>query len=399
MVENLEIIKFLDKKFKFFQRTSEKLIYQNIDKELEQVNILELSISNNEKRIKKIDVYTIEDEEVVESLHIIRGVDGVTEVNYYPLQEELINIDRVSTLYNISIYKTYSEENNKVYPELYEIELVKKGHKKHKFLTKLPLSNVLFTTKDNKYHRITSKSINKLNHLTQFLIPSILKIEDSLFNGIVNEETNIDETEEENIDEIIENYPLSLHVYDRVYSLIGIKNNALIYRNTEDDIMELEINFNSNKDRIKELKFIEYKLVEVEGIKHKAKRKIVRIIPENNKLKASLCSRKKENIYLNNHAIENVTIKANTIISEDNRIEDMRVTINSSLGNFDLMKSNIRGVEFIEKNNDEYLMTSASYILFKSLALYGKNIINNLENKLIYSNFEEAKEEKILIKK
>lgn len=401
MVENLESIYLLDKNFIFVQRKKDKLIYKNINNNLEQINILELTFSELEQRINKIDIHTIEAEETVESLHIIRGIDGVTELNYYPLKAEAVNIDNKTDLYNISIYKTYSEVSDKLYPELYEIELVKKGHKKHKFLTKSTLSNVIFETKNQKNYRITSPSINKINQLTQFLIPNILKIETNLFNKEVKEEPKII-AEEEYIEEIVENYPLSLYVYDRTYNLVGIKNNAIIYRNTEDEIIELEIYFNNNKDKIREIRFIDYKFIEVEEVKYKAKRKIIRIIADDNKIKASLCNRQKESVYLNHHILEDVIIKADATISSKNKEEEVRLNIISPLKNFELIESNLVGVDFVDKNNEEYLLTAKSYMLFKNLILYGKNIIRHLENKLIYDDIEEKFEkssEKLLIKK
>lgn len=401
MVENLESIYLLDKNFIFVQRKKDKLIYKNINNNLEQINILELTFSELEQRINKIDIHTIEAEETVESLHIIRGIDGVTELNYYPLKAEAVNIDNKTDLYNISIYKTYSEVSDKLYPELYEIELVKKGHKKHKFLTKSTLSNVIFETKNQKNYRITSPSINKINQLTQFLIPNILKIETNLFNKEVKEEPKII-AEEEYIEEIVENYPLSLYVYDRTYNLVGIKNNAIIYRNTEDEIIELEIYFNNNKDKIREIRFIDYKFIEVEEVKYKAKRKIIRIIADDNKIKASLCNRQKESVYLNHHILEDVIIKADATISSKNKEEEVRLNIISPLKNFELIESDLVGVDFVDKNNEEYLLTAKSYMLFKNLILYGKNIIRHLENKLIYDDIEEKFEkssEKLLIKK
>lgn len=45
MVEKLEQIYLIDKNFKFVQRTKDKFIYKYEDKELEQLNILELLFS------------------------------------------------------------------------------------------------------------------------------------------------------------------------------------------------------------------------------------------------------------------------------------------------------------------------------------------------------------------
>lgn len=400
MVEELKNIYFIDKKFTLVQRKSDRLIYQNIDKDLDKIYILELFFSKELEKIKKIDVYTIEDEDVIESLHIIRGVDGITEIDYYPQNEQYLNIDGNKELYNINIYKTYCEENDNIYSEMYELELVKKGHKKHKFLSAVPLSNTLYITQNNRIHRITSLCISKFNQLTQFIIPSVNEIEKNLFEP--NEKEVIEEkvvNDEELIEEAMENYPSCLYIYDRNYQLVGIKNKAIIYRNTEDNIMELEIYFNNKKDKIAEIRFIEYKELELEGIKTKSKKTIVRAVStENHKIKANLCNRVKEPMILNNHTIEKTLLKATAIISETNKIEEMYLDIQSQLGNFNLTRSHNIGTEFIDKNNEEYNLSSNSYMLFRMLILYIPAIIKNLEKELIYLPRQEEKEKILLIK-
>ena len=109
MVEKLEQIYIINKNFKFVQRTKDKFIYKYEDKELEQLNILELLFSEEEQRIKKIDIYTFSGLEPIETMHIIRGTDNITEVDYYPNGYANITIDKISEHYSISVYLEFSE--------------------------------------------------------------------------------------------------------------------------------------------------------------------------------------------------------------------------------------------------------------------------------------------------
>jgi len=399
MVENLETIKLMDKKFKFVQRRNEKLIYQSIDKELEEVTLLELEIDENEKRIKKIDIFSFQDEEVSESIHISRGIDGITEIDYFPTEEEYVSIDGDKKLYNINIFRTYSETDSS-YPELYEVQLTRKGHKKHKFLTKTT-DETIYLTKNNNSHEIKSQSINRLKRLTTFLTPSIIEIERSLFDSNYKKTIEVEPTEEVSIEPTLD-YPLSLFVYDRDYSLVGIKNDVLIYRSTEGEIQELEVYFDATKTKIPEIRFVNYEESYIEGIRNFSKKKIVRIQTiSNNKVKATLVNRKKESMIINGHTLDKAILRVNAIVEETSvktKVIEENLDIRCQGVNLLLKKSPTRRINFVDENGEEYSVLTSSHVFFDMLIVYGPGLINVLEKRLIADQLNNEKEKKLLMK-
>lgn len=114
MVENLKKINLLDKKFEFVRKNNDRLVYKFENKEFGQLDILELLISEEEQRIMKIDIYSFFEAELSETMHIIRGTDNMTEVDYYPEGYENVSIDGVKDIYNITyIYCIMKHKNIK----------------------------------------------------------------------------------------------------------------------------------------------------------------------------------------------------------------------------------------------------------------------------------------------
>ena len=398
MVEKLEQIYLIDKNFKFVQRTKDKFIYKYEDKELEQLNILELLFSEEEQRIKKIDIYTFSGLEPIETMHIIRGTDNITEVDYYPNGYENITIDKISQPYSISVYLEFSELDGNNYQEYKEIELVKKGHKKHKVLSQIPLEENYYITKDSRIHYISSNSISKLKRLTEFLVPSIKEIEKRLFNPeSIESLENEDDNDQAILEPIDGTYPEQMYIYDRNYNLLGKKSGAIVYQNTEDEIKELEIYFTDDKSKLKEVRLIDYSDSYLEGIKVKSKRRIIRfLVTKDNKINVTLCNRRKEPMIINSHTIDRNNIAARAIISQSNEIEKLEVKIQNQLGTFNLTKSPTKNMEFIDKNNVSYLISSNSFEQFRMFIRYVPFILGALENKLIPVDEEKNP---ILIKK
>lgn len=397
MVEKLEQIYLMDKNFKFVQRTKDKFIYKYEDKELEQLNILEILFSEEEKRIKKIDVYTFSGIEPIETMHIIRGTDNITEVDFYPNGYENITIDKISEPYSISVYLQFSELDGNNYQEYKEIELVKKGHKKHKILSQIPLEENYYITKDSRIHYISSNSISKLKRLTEFLVPSINEIENRLFNM-----RNIDDVEHEDdndtfmIEPVDGIYPETMYIYDRNYNLLGKKSNAIIYQNTEDEIKEFEVYFTDDKKKIKEVRLIDYCNSSVEGISVKSKRRIIRFLStKDNKINITLCNRRKEPMIINSHTIDRNNISARATVNELKEIEKLEVKIQNQLGTFNLTKTPNKSMEFIDKNNVTYLISSNSFEQFRVFIRYVPFILNIMEKNLI-QDYQEK--EPVLIK-
>lgn len=393
MVEKIEKVNIINRDFEFVRYSKNKLIFKSINSETNEIRILEIEVFNDEEKIKKIDIYTIEDEEGVESLHIQRGIDDVIEIDYYPVTHKSITIDGKKSLYKMNAYILYSENNDSPHRSFCKLELVKKGHKKCKTLTELPGTNNLFITSDNRFHHVSSNNLSMLKSLTKSITLDIKEIEKILF---VKKESEVVEEKisEELIEELIENYPTLLYIYDRNYELVGLKNNALIYRNTEEDIIELEIYFSENKETVKEVRFVYYKDVEIEGIKNKSKKKTIRMINENNQIKASLCNNSKESVRLNDETLEKTMIKAEAIISSDGHIEEILVNLENELVKLDLEKVYNIGNYFADENKNEYTLSSYSYLTFKSLITFSAGIIRNIEKRLIT---DLKQPEKILI--
>lgn len=431
MISKANEIEFMNEKFQYVKTHEGKLIYESIKDNLNQVKILEIVKPNESQKLEKIDIYTFENDEIYESIHIIRGIDGIVEIDYYPENYEYVNVNGKKDHYNMSIYATYKENNNNFYQEILELDLTRKGNKKHKILTKLSNTNSLYVTKQNKYFNINSHAINKFKNYSELIIESLKKpinllIEESkekkeiknnnskkikinktqnliptpTLDVEIEENDDFFEEEERILESTIDNYPSPLYVYDRNYDLIGITKQAVIYRNTEDDITELEIYLNNNKTQIKEIRFVYYKQGKIDETLMKSKRKIIRIMKDSdNKIIASLCNRKKESIRLNGNTIEKVKIKAEAIVNENNKFEDIEVTIQYPMNEIEMKKSPTFGVDFIGKDNMEYNLSSYSYVTFRTLVLFSRGIINNLEKNIIFSKKEEESEKKLLMKK
>lgn len=393
MNKNLESVSLINRKFDFVGYSKDKLVFKNIDEEVNEMRILEIELNDEEQKIKKIDIYTIEDQEGVESIHIKRGIDGITEIDYYPVYDKLITMDKKTNLYNMTAYIVYSENNDEFYYEVCKLQLIKKGHKRHKILTQLPITKDLFITLDNKFHHVSSQSLDDIRNLSKNIIPDIKEIEKNIFTQSLSTKEEIEP--QLSLEEVIEKYPNSIYIYDRSYDLIGMRNNALIYQNLEDDITEVEISLDENK--VNEVKFIYYKDNEVEGIKNRSKKEIIRLVKEEDCIKASLCNRSKETIRLNDESIEKTMIKVDAIISFENKIEELNLTFDNELGNYELSRTYNLGNYFVDKEGNEYTLTSYSYLTFKTLISFAPGIFRGLERKLVESKKEEN-QNKMLIK-
>jgi len=390
MVEKIENINIIDREFEFVRYSRNKLIFKNVNNDRKEIKILKIKLFNDEEKIKKIDIYTIEDEEGVESLHIKRGIDDVIEMEYYPVTHKSITIDGKKALYKMNAYIIYIENNEPTHRSFCKLELIKKGHKKCKTLTEIPVTNNLFITSNNRFHHVSSNNLSMLKNLTKSITVDIKEIEKIIFSKKENK-VNEEKTSEELIEKLIENYPTSLYIYDRNYDLVGLKDNALIYRNTEEDIIELEVYFSENNESVKEVRFVYYKDIEIEGIKNRSKKKTIRMINENNQIKASLCNNSKESVRLNDETLEKTMIKANAIISSDGHIEEILVNLENELVKLDLEKVYSIGNYFADENKNEYTLSSYSYLTFKCLITFSAGIIRNIETRLITDLKEQEK--------
>lgn len=394
MNKNLESVSLINRKFDFVGYSKDKLVFKNIDEEVNEMRILEIELNNEEQKIKKIDIYTIEDQEGVESIHIKRGIDGITEIDYYPVYDKSITMDKKTNLYNMTAYIVYSENNDEFYHEVCKLQLIKKGHKRHKILTQLPITKDLFITLDNKFHHVSSQSLDAIRNLSKNIIPDIKEIEKNIFTQSLSTKEEIEP--QLSLEEVIEKYPNSIYIYDRSYDLIGMRDNALIYQNLEDDITEVEISLDENK--VNEVKFIYYKDTEVEGIKNRSKKQIIRFVKEEDCIKASLCNRSKETIRLNDESIEKTTISCDAVISDNGEIVELKTDFDNESGNYKLSRNYNLGNYFADEEGNEYTLTSYSYLTFKTLISFAPGIFRGLQKKLIKSSNEEENQKKLLMK-
>lgn len=381
MVENLEQVYLMGRKFEFVHKIQGRLIYKFEDRELGQFSILELIFSENEKKIKKIDIYNFDNAEQLETIHIIRGDDDITELDYYQNEYELITIDKDSKLYNVSIHLLYSEVEKKFYQET--LELIKKGHKKHKTLYQIPNEENYYITKDKKMHYVSAGSVDKITDMAKTLFPSILEIENNLFE-CQDSNTCEDDSTEKVIEDISDIYPTEIYIYDRYYYLLGKKGEAITYQNNEFELYELEIYLNDDKTRVKEVRLIEYINTTLEGIETKSKKQIIRFKPLNdNKVLATLCNRKKESALLDGKSIDKGTITARAIVNDNFKLEKLEVKIQNQLGTLNLSNIPDNKTEYADKNGEIYTISSVSFKLFKMFSVYTPGIIRRLERLLI----------------
>lgn len=390
MVEKLKVINLMDKRFKFVNRTKEKFIYKFEDKELEQLSILELLFSEEEQKIKKIDIYNFIGDEPLENIHITKGADNIIEVDYYQTDCEYITIDKSKDFYNVSIHLLYSNLDNSSYLESNQLDLIKKGHKKHKSLYKIPVEENYYITSDKHIHYISANCISKLRKESEFLVPSINAIEYELFTKENDTEKELEDIDSDELEKIDTYYPNEIYIYDRPYYLIGKKQEAIVYRNNEYELLEFEVYFNNEKDKIKEVRLVEYENSVVEGIKIKAKRKIIRLISDNNKILTTLCNRKRETAIINGHTVEKNIVSAKAIINNDGALDKMELKIQNQLGTFNLTNSLSNRIDYVDKNMENYTVASNSILQYRILSLYASGIIRKLEKELIHN------EEKVL---
>lgn len=399
MVEKMNNIYLFNDYYTFVQTKREKLIFKSVNNELNQIKILEVELTK-ENKLKKLDIYTVINEELTESIHITKGIDGIIELDYYPLKQEYLLIDGKHELYKLDIYSTYNEKSTTNINKTLEVELIKKGHRRHKLLTQVYGKNDLFVTKDNKSHIILSENIKNVDEMLNVISKNITNLEENYQNNNFTTYQRIEENMEDSIDicdlpdeeleEILDNYPLTLFVYDRNYDLASVKENSFLYRNTEDGLLELEIYFNDTKENIKEIRFINYSNNEIEGIKTKFKIKIIKIFKNDNKeIEASLYNYTKESVNINNHAKEEVQLNATATLSEEGYIKELNLKLKADKLNIDLTKSTIFGVDFFDKENNEYRISSRSYNSFKTLLTFSKGIFNSLEKNLVLPKEEE----------
>lgn len=391
MVEELKQIYLIGKHFEFVGGSKNRLIYKSENKELSQFSILELLISEQDRKIKKIDIHTFLNSELLETINVIRGDDDLTEVDYYPNYYENITIDQVAKLYNVSVYLLYSEANNNLYYEYKQIELVKKGHKKHKTLIQKSSDDNKYITKDGSTHYIYSKSINRLKGLTEFLMPSIIELENKMFSQIEIPEKLLEaEQEDTTVDIVSSIYPDEIYIYDRNYHFLGKKGEAIVYQNTEDEIKELEVYFNPEGTEIEEVRITDYYESYIDGVKFKAKGKIVRFVLKDDKIYATLCNRKNESMIMNSHSIVKNKISASAIINDERAIESLEIKVQNQLGTFNLVKSPNRSMEFYDKDNVSYLVTSNSIEQFRMFIRYTPTIMKILNEMLIIEGAKKS---------
>lgn len=395
MVEKLKQIYLMGKQFEFESRSKNRFVYKFEDKELGVFSILELLFSETEKKIKKIDVYNFLNAEPVETIHITRGDDNITEVDCYQNDCELIIIDKDIESYNVGIHLSYGEIENKTYQESLLLELVKKGHKKHKVLYKIPAEENYYITNDKRIHYISADSITRINDMTKNIIPSIKEIETRLFEP-QDLETDVDSSNKGQVEDISDMYPKEIYIYDRYYYLLGKKGEAIIYRNNDAEFLELEVYLNDSKDKIKEVRLIEYNNSVLDGIESKTKKKIIRFIPsDDNKVMVSLCNRKKESALLDGRSIDKSSITARAIVNDQQKLEKIEVKVENQLETLILFNVPDNTVEYIDKNKDVYTISSTSLKQFRMFSVYTPGIIRRLERLLIKEKQQPTK----LIKK
>lgn len=389
MKEELKTVEFLNKKFNYIEKTKDKVRYQYENKETGEVSILEILYQEEDKQLKKIDVYTLTYGEISESLHIRCENDSI-DINYYPQNPERIMLGDSIKEYQLSINESFSRKDNKYKLENYQIELTKKGkNSKHKVLEQVPLQKNYFRTSDNNIHYITSKSTRKLEILNENIFESLPNLEEEVPKIFIKD--NFDNVEDYSklLHKVIDYLPLKVTLYDREYELITIKDNAIIYRNQEDDIIDVELYLDNLLTSIKEMRFVTYNK---EAYNEKRKLRIIRSIPKENDIYVtSLCNKREESLMLNGKAYERCHITGDCIADKEGKIKDINLKLEGKFGTLNLKQSPLNHMEFVDKNNNDYRVSTQSLILFKSLTSFSPFLIKKFNNYLKDITLEEEK--------
>lgn len=420
MIEFLNNITINNKKYTFEKIKKNKQIYKYENNETEEISILELEMYSDTKQVKKIDIFNYFESKPLESYHIARGIDNMVEINYYSSANNVIKVNDNYECSNISIYKLYSEIETNPILEDYQIELVKKGHRKHRVLTKLPLTENSYVTKDNFLHSITGDKINEIDITTDTMIKDVITIEnhfktektniyhqidtvsDTIVKKVITKKKSSKKEKDEHDDEIVEldlekmaEYPEKIFVYDREYTIFGIskKQNKIIYNNQSEDDRYLEIYFSKDNKSILEIRIIIHKETIIDGVKINPKLRIIRVVKtEDDNFKASLCNRKKEPISMSVYSIEKGLLKSNAILDKRGNIISNEVSIEAAdMGRFVLTQTKDI-FSFIDKEETEYRINSSSYMNFIVFTSYMPGIMNYLKETFIPEEINKVKE-------
>lgn len=388
MEETLAPISFLNKTFVFLEMKDNKIRFKYENQETSELSILEIIYSEKEKIFTKIDLYISINNEVEESLHIRKETKDSYELSYFPSNNQRVKVNNMNKNYQISIYQNYSEVDNEMYQESSTIELTKANHKKHKILTQVPLKENFFYTTDNRIVYVSSSCMEKLEIIKHDLFPSLKELEKLILTWELKESKK--KITKEMLDKVINCFPTKRYIYDREYELVGINENAIVYRNMEDDLMEVEIYLDDTLSKVKELRFISYNKNKflTEGVRKKLS--IIRVIPQDDKtVHSSLCSRTAGSMLINGVTHSKCNISAEAIISEETHtITDMNLKLSGKFGIIELKQAPINHREFIDKNDIYYHISSVTYGTYNMLILNSPAIINKFNSFL-----EEGKEE------
>lgn len=390
MEETLAPITFLNKTFIFLEKKDNKIKFKYENQETSELSILELIYSEKEKMLTKVDLYISINNEIEESLHIRKETKDSYELSYFPSNNQRVKVNNMNKFYQLSIYQNYSEVDNEMYQESSMIELAKANHKKHKILTQVPLEENCFCTADNKIVYVSSSCMEKLEIIKHDLFSSLKELEKLIPTWKLKEAKK--KVNKEMINKVIDCFPTKKYIYGREYELVGINENAIVYRNMEDDLMEIEIYLDDNLSKVKELRFISYNKNKflTEGVRKKFS--IIRAIPQDDKtVYSSLCSRKEGSMLINGATHSKCNISAEAIISEENyAITDMNLKLFGKFGVIELKQSPINHREFIDKNDIYYHISSVTYGTYRMLILIAPGIINKF-NSFLVEGKEESK--------
>lgn len=407
MKNDFNQIYILNQFFDLCKTEKSKYTYKWEDRKNQILDILEMRLSNDNK-IEKIDVYTMINGNMRESIHIVKDVDGKMIVDYYPQKEELVIIDKKERMCEVVI--SYYLDINNLDMEIVELTLKRVNHKKTKTLIQVPKSNYFSPTPSstilqNRFYSITCDSIEQIKNKLECLPLEIVDLEEKLKGN------NATIEQESVLTEFIEapGYPSSIYVYDRMYDILGWQGDRLVYRNTQEDIQDIEVTFSEKKDKIILLKIKRYVRKEVDGINTIIDKMIITMNPQkeeemNTSLETytsgyALVESKdlEEELKKNNQIVDLRNSKvshlfANTILTSNLKTVSGNLQLDIvGLGVIDLKVKSIIKNYFTDIKNYEYRISMQVYSYYKFITQSSFAIMENLENSLIERNIKKNK--------
>lgn len=373
MVENKKKIYFCDRWYYLVNETEDKLTYTTNQKNKMEGNLLEIN-----KNSKQIQIIYLQKNKAVAKLEISNNDNNI---NLHYMEYECNEIEVNNEIYTNLLIELFATRKKHNY----------KGDFKIKFSKKKKLNKMCYRTPDfpidNEIDlnsvKIDIKRIEEFKDLTTWLPNNI----DKVLNNVFSSEQDI---EKEEIKEIVRlEIPQELEIYDRVYNFIKQNDNKLIYENTEDDIINLEIKVDTINFVLQNVELITKAKNQTKNIKNS-----IQIFPNlENGITAKYVTSKKTNINLSGKIIEDAKIDSEVIFDKNYEKVSSNISIKAGKTQYDLIEHPYIKKNYVDNEGNIYHIGCSEFARFQGISSFASRIYKRIE-KNIFKEKELIKEKK-----